>query len=560
MYRLKRYSTSRIAMLAATLCAVVVTAGCTSISGHPVAARNTSPFYTAVVDLMMQSAAHYTGSDANGTTWDMRTTSGGEVLGKATSGGDSTDILVVGGKSYVKLPKSKAAANLPRGLSLSDVDGKWLTGSDDLDAEIPTGALSPRELAKRLLQALDNTTNFPRVGDAPVQVGSDQAFVVPTPMGTLAVSATAPYRLLSLTPSPDADSATSTSPTFDPGGGLGGGSQNDQLSGPIAFVLMTPTDRDQAFNDIINQTQTLNNSLDVGINFNFDQSGDINCSDTSCTVTSNVTTSTSSTRSAKLSGNVSAVMRASVTIDDKPSAGCVTTQALPISGSSVMSCIDGSVAPIIAAIKAGKDAEAQAKANAEGHDVTLNYKIHLAAQITVQATAMIQAEIDRIVMVVRTEGDNSRNRANCSQTCSYSQIPYGSDKLSQVANRARTTGGVAPSNNIMVAVVPGWNDPTTGDQVVGSGDTQPDNATGKSEDDLVTKLAAKGFKPDQITGLYSERQPCFSICKSQLAQSLHTGTQVGYSVPWIPNDADSTSAVDDLIKRLAAEDSGAQHK
>ncbi|WP_460728886.1 nucleic acid/nucleotide deaminase domain-containing protein [Nocardia heshunensis] len=542
------------------LSAVVVVAGCaTSVSGHPVAASNTAPFYAAVVDLMSQPAAYYTGTGAQGDTWDVRATSGGEVLGKATSGGDSTDVLVVGGKTYAKPPKSKVAANLPHGASLSSVDGKWLTGADDLADGIPSGVLSPRELATQLLQALDHANGFPRVGDPTVQIGADQAYEVPTSLGTLGVSATAPYRLLRLTP-PTGTGATATTTTESPdsAGGIFGG-QNNQM-GPIMFAVMTPADRDQVYNDIVNQTQTLSNSLDVGINFQFDPSGDLKCSESSCTVTSNVTTSTTSTRKATLSGNVSAVMKASVTVEGRPSAGCTAAQTLPISGSSVMSCIDSSVAAITADIRATKRIEAQAKANAEGHDVYINWDIHFAAQVEIQATAMIQAEIDRMVTTVRTEGDNARNRSTCGQNCNYSQIPYNSDKLSQAAYRARTTGGVPPSRNIMVAVVPGWNDPQTGDMLVGSGDGQPDNDTGPAEDDIVNKLNAKGLKPDQITGLYSERQPCFSTCNSKLAPSLRPGTQVGYSVPWIPNDADASAAGNNLIDRLSAEGGGGQHK
>ncbi|WP_162958608.1 nucleic acid/nucleotide deaminase domain-containing protein [Nocardia yunnanensis] len=544
-------------MLGGILSALVIAAGCaTSVSGHPVAGPNTAPFYAAVVDLMSQSAAHYTGSSAQGGAWDVRATAGGEVVAKAGSGADSTDVLVVDGKTYAKPPKSKIAANLPRGATLSSVQGKWLTGDDDLTTGIPSGALSPHELAKQLLQALDRTTAFPRVGDPTVQIGSDQAYEVPTPIGTLAVSSTAPYRVLRLSP-PDGTGPTTTTQSLDAPGGILGG-QGDQAA-PIMFVAMTPADREQVYNDIVNQTQTLSNSMDVGINFQFDPSGDLNCTEAACTVTSKVTTSTTATRKATLSGNVSAVMKASLTVEGRPSAGCSTAQTLPISGNSVMSCVDTSVAAITSDIRAAKRAEAQAKANAEGHDVYLNWDVHVSAQIEVTATAMIQAEIDRMVTVVRTEADNARNRSTCGQTCTYTQTPYNSDKLGQAANRARHTGA-GSNGNIMVALVPGWNDPTTGDLVTGTGDSQPDNATGKSEDDLVNKLSAKGFKPDQITGLYSEHQPCFSTCNSKLAPNLKPGTQVGYSVSWLPNDADALAASNSLIDRLSSEYGGAQHK
>ncbi|MEV6771269.1 nucleic acid/nucleotide deaminase domain-containing protein [Nocardia sp. NPDC051030] len=551
----KRLRGSRVVMLGSALCALLVVAGCSTVPGRPVAAANTSPFYAAVVDLLTQSAAHYTGSDSQGASWDVRATSGGEMLGKVTTAGQQTDVLTVDGKTYVKPPATKDVPNLPRGLSTKSVRGKWITGSDDLGNSVPAGVWSPRQLATELLHALDQTTAYPRVGDDTVRVGSDLAYEVATPTGTLAVSATAPHRLLRWIPAPATKTSSSTVPTtaaWDVSS-----TTTTQPVGPISFVLMTPADREQAFNDIAAQTQTLTDAVNIGIQFDFNQTGNLNCSETSCTVSTNVTTSTTATRGATLTGNVSAAMKAAITVDGTPSGGCATTQSLPISGSSVMTCIDPTIAPLVAQVNARKQAEADAQARAQHRDVTVEYNINFQASIDIQAVAIVQAEIDRLVTLVRTEQDGARNRTSCGQNCNYQQVPYNSDKLSQAAYRARQAGNTTPSRNIIVALVPGFNDPKTGDLVIGSGDGQSDNPSGRSEDDVVNQLTAKGFKAEQITGLYSERQPCFATCGSKLG--LKPEAPVSYTIPWIANDAQALSAGNDLLTKLTAEGGGA-HK
>ncbi|MFE6862789.1 nucleic acid/nucleotide deaminase domain-containing protein [Nocardia sp. NPDC057668] len=520
-----------------------ILAGCSTVPGKPVAASNTAPFYAAVVDLLTQSIARYTGSDSEGTAWDIQTTTKGESLGTVFTAGQRSSVLVSGGTIYVRPPASALTSKLPRGLSFSEAGGRWITGAADYGVKLPNLA-SPRDLAVALLDSLDRTADFPHVGDPVVQVETEKAYEVETPDGKLAVSTTAPYRVLRFLPESPSESSA------DEGGSAAG---VNPLGSPIIFPLMTPASREQAYRELIAQTQALNSAVDTRVQFDFDSAGSLDCTDTGCTVTTNVRTSTSSTSGGGVSGTVGATMKATVTVDGTPSAGCVATQQLPINGNAVMSCVDTSVAPLVAAIKARKQAEADAQSRAQGRSVTVEYFIDYRASIDVQAAAMVQAEIDRAAAALRSDQESDRNRADCGTNCELQQIPYNSDRLSQAANQDRNGRGTPSDRNILVVLVPGWNDPTHGDLVIGTGESRSGNATGESEEDVLGQLATRGFAPDRITGVYSERQPCFVNCGSKLGQGLVAGTPVSYTIPWRANDQQALDAGNDLLDRLREE-------
>jgi deoxycytidylate deaminase len=100
---------------------------------------------------------------------------------------------------------------------------------------------------------------------------------------------------------------------------------------------------------------------------------------------------------------------------------------------------------------------------------------------------------------------------------------------------------------VAVARVPGWNDPKTGDLVIGSS-----GFTGHSETAILEKLKEKGFQATQITALYTERQPC-PDCASALTGALKEGTPVTYSVPYHPSYASAAKA---LLAKYVAEAGG----
>ncbi|MFI8372187.1 ricin-type beta-trefoil lectin domain protein [Streptomyces sp. NPDC085466] len=112
-------------------------------------------------------------------------------------------------------------------------------------------------------------------------------------------------------------------------------------------------------------------------------------------------------------------------------------------------------------------------------------------------------------------------------------IVYLSTELSRMAYKARTGAGITTGRNVAVARVPGWNDPKTGDLVVGFSKGNGYH----SENHILDQLAAKGFKPTQITEFYTERSPC-PVCAPMLADVLNPGTPISWSVPDGPGSGD----------------------
>ncbi|MFF8448026.1 RICIN domain-containing protein [Streptomyces leeuwenhoekii] len=111
-------------------------------------------------------------------------------------------------------------------------------------------------------------------------------------------------------------------------------------------------------------------------------------------------------------------------------------------------------------------------------------------------------------------------------------IAYGSTELSRMAYQARTAAGISPGRNVAVVRVPGWNDPKTGDLVIGFSK----GGGYHSENHILDQLASKGFKPTQITELYSDRTPC-AVCSSLLGDALNPGTPISWAVPDGPGSA-----------------------
>lgn len=521
-----------------------------TVPGHPSARQNTSPFYGAVVDLLTQPTVHLSGSRTQGGTWDVRATSRGDMLAQVTAYGQRTVLLGVDGRVYAKPTVTVLEANLPRGLSLSSVENKWVAGSEQLVTGIPKDVWSPRDLAVAFSDALDRTSDFPRIGDPAILVGAVQALEVMTPVGRLTVSANAPYRMLRFNPSALGEISSSATVASEQPGGEQTRSSSSLLRYPITFEAMSPEERARTFEDLSTAIGELNTAVDAGIGIDYKRDGDVRCDSQICTVTASVTNFTVADSGVRTMGTVTVVLRAAVTVNGVPSSGCTAVQSIPINRQATLTCADTSVGPLISKAKENRRA-------AEAPEPTIREgEIRYTALVDVQAQPLPRADIDRFVATVRTDKDNARDAANCGKLCDYKQIPYGGDPLSAAAGRARLYSGGRPWRNTVVALVPGWNDPNNGDLVIGTADGQSDNATGRSERLILDQLAAKGFKADQIASLYSERQPCFVICGSPLATGLRPKTVVSYSIPWLPNNAPGYIAGNDLLDRLTAESGG----
>ncbi|MFE3608482.1 nucleic acid/nucleotide deaminase domain-containing protein [Streptomyces goshikiensis] len=115
-----------------------------------------------------------------------------------------------------------------------------------------------------------------------------------------------------------------------------------------------------------------------------------------------------------------------------------------------------------------------------------------------------------------------------------------------MAYAGRKAAGFNSGRNVAVARVPGWNNPKTGDLVVGFSKGNGYHA----EDHIFDQLKAKGFKPSQIVELYTERSPC-DICKPKLAAELAPGTPISWSVLNGPGSGDMLYAMIQALERPA---------
>ncbi|MFE1126411.1 ricin-type beta-trefoil lectin domain protein [Streptomyces albidoflavus] len=125
-------------------------------------------------------------------------------------------------------------------------------------------------------------------------------------------------------------------------------------------------------------------------------------------------------------------------------------------------------------------------------------------------------------------------------------VPYNSTDLGRMAYKARVEAGfgIFGGRNVAVARVPGWDDPKTGDLVVGFSQGNGFHA----EDHVLEQLTKKDISPKKITELYSERQPC-AACGPNLENHLSPGTEITWSVQW-GSDLEMNSAFTELLGKL----------
>ncbi|WP_431683455.1 hypothetical protein [Kitasatospora sp. KL5] len=391
-----------------------------------VPAANRAPFYRAVQNLFGEPVVHYTGTASGGSPgWDVKVTGDGAMSGTVTSDGERIDVLAVEGRTYVKPPKS-LLTGLPDGASGSSLEGKWVTGSDRLARPLPQGLVSPAELAGRLWAALDEA-DFPPPGAPTTRVGDRKAVAVRTSEGVLFVSADAPYRVLRLAPATAAgagapagaarvaDRAAAAPAAFRAGAPAAVGKA--AALGPVDFEPMSPADVGRAYDELIDRTKALGSAVDLGVDFTFNQTGNLSCSQ-SCTVTENVVTRTTAKPGVKVSGTVTAVMNADVTVNGRGAGGCSQTATLPVNGSGTISCVAAGTAPVVEQIRAEKQREADQQARATGRSVNLQYTLDFRARVRITAQAVAQAELERTVRAQQSGRDsavkNAERRAGCA--------------------------------------------------------------------------------------------------------------------------------------------------
>ncbi len=142
-------------------------------------------------------------------------------------------------------------------------------------------------------------------------------------------------------------------------------------------------------------------------------------------------------------------------------------------------------------------------------------------------------------------GPADGKKSDISDEFACGKIFYDSDLLSSIAADVRFAVGLSDSGrNIAVAYVPGWPGESPlihekfPDIVIGIS-SRNDNESYHSEDDILDQLAAKGYSPNQIKGLFSERAPC-PRCAKKLKTALkdNPGAKISWAVPYGKNLAE----------------------
>jgi hypothetical protein len=368
-----------------------------------------APFFLAVDNLLLLPAAHYTGTAAGGESWDLEATNGGEMYGTVTADGQSIDVMTAGGTTYFKPPQSLLAGLATDSSSPTDTSalaGKWITGDSTLTDLVPSGLLSPTTWAYQLWTELQSPgTIFPTVGSPTAQVDGVAAYAAKTTQGTIYVAAASPYRVLRVSPEAAGAGSTSTSGSGSTsvmdlaGAGAHPAAEGLAAPAPTDFQPVSAAQLQQDYNNLINQTKALKSAVNVGIKFDFDPSGNLDCSDTNCTVDEQVTTSTTATAGASVTGGtVSANMTAAVTVDGQSAGDCTATASLPVNGSGTMSCQDGAVAPLVSQIKEKEQQQADEEAAADpGQQINIPYTVNFDASVQIEAMAQAQTQVDQTV-------------------------------------------------------------------------------------------------------------------------------------------------------------------
>jgi len=395
--------------------------------------RDRAPFFLAVAALSREPAVHYSGALPDGTSWDMEATSGGQQLGKVIVGGQQIGILVVDGVTYIKPPAGMVDSLLPAGLPADAVRGKWVTGADGLASALPRTPASPLALASSLFGALEQTTDFPVVGAPRTEVGGVPAESVTTPAGVLTVSADPPYhvlRLASATASPNriarGSSADTTYRTPGPvpqrairtdsamllsahGGFVPGRAVTaarfavDATSnvmdgqGQTDFIPMSGADDSQMFSTLEGETSDTSGAVDAGVTTSVQGSGSLSCSTSGCMVTDEVSTSSTSSAGAQLSGTVTAKMTATVTVQGAAAGECSAQASMAVNASTTITCEDAQAGSVI------EQDQAQAQQQADATGESIDQVLDCLASVEVYAEAAIEAQVQQEVSSEKAE-------------------------------------------------------------------------------------------------------------------------------------------------------------
>ncbi|MEU9118857.1 hypothetical protein AB0C96_03180 [Streptomyces sp. NPDC048506] len=460
----------RLAVLVALCTVVAVVAGLlitrNGSSGpegsHQAAAkrpRNQVPFDQALAALATARVLHYKDTAVAGVTQrDITVTPSGVLFGSTGDGVRDLDqdVLRIGGKTYTRWKKAKPYEKPDGKQQDPDAPGTWsLADQGDSHVLNPVLAqfLPPAELAAELSDAVDELKTLPDPNDPGLKserVRGVPALRADTPAGSLLISRNKPYRVLRLEPydlsgrlkeqlhglhkgaSPSAIPQVTTGPLEK------GDSQGMDLS-PVSGGRA-----DALYDTLETDTRQLADAVDRGVDFTLGTTGgNVDCGPGGCTVNQAFTGRlTSDAKTRLIGGEVTATMRATVTIDGQDAGGCTSSPStLPITGNTVsgtLSCSDPGAGAVFTAVNAKYKAQAEAESRASGGQ-PVPYRFPYVATPVIDAAALAVGEVDRLVRQVQRErGGPCATRRN-STTPAAAQ--FTGDRLTDGRTGDRLTGG-----------------------------------------------------------------------------------------------------------------------
>ncbi len=355
---------------------VVLVAGLITVSTMTGDSDDRDKFSAAVDNLAGQSIVRYKAALA-GAELDIEATADGAAFGKLMFAGQRIELMNIGGKSYLRVPDHLLPTVAP-GQSLTDLRGKWITGTDGPLGAAMGEVMSPPGLADRIRAALDRTAEF---SHAEEPVDGTPALKVTTPDGDLFITKDAPHHILRfggtasppavppLPPVPPLPSMPPSAPSLPPiptnpgpsrmptlpqmpelpglhnaqaapshpvgGGAAGGAPQLGQ--GRLDLSYPGKTRVGGVYEKLLAEVGGLEAAIDTGVLFEVDANAQFtDCEALLCTVT---VKAKASSPVGRVVGPVTADVRLDMTIDGIPAGECRTTGQLPATGTGTISCV-----------------------------------------------------------------------------------------------------------------------------------------------------------------------------------------------------------------------------
>ncbi|GAU65706.1 WD-40 repeat protein [Streptomyces sp. NBRC 110611] len=359
--------------------------------------RSRAPFEQALAHLATARGLHYKDLASAGTPGhDITVTPSGTLFGTLSGGAEGLDqdVLRIGGETFTRRKRGPDDEVLPDGPQGNPAaQGQWTIqpGESGMLAPVLARFRPPAVLALELRDAVAGMENLPDPDDpdAPdpraLKVHGVPALRADTPVGRLLVARNKPYRVLRLAPHPE------------------NGSARMDLS-PVSG------DRADAMYDTLEAAaEQLAGAVDGGVDFTLSADDrNVSCGTGGCTVSQNFTGELTSDAKARrrTGGTVTAVMRATVTIDGRDAGGCTSARStFPLTGDTVsgtLSCSVPGAGPLFAAADAQYQARAAAESRASGGR-PVHYLVPCTAGSAVHAVALATGDVDKLVAQVRRE-------------------------------------------------------------------------------------------------------------------------------------------------------------